>query len=247
MRSLIILFLFLSATQSFAQQKDSVMVRKSSVLLIPYKPGMHLSDSDQDIAEESQMDLGEMRLSFRNGLVKALDKKFVEVHDTKIIQTSFVRDQDNDLDHLYHALVFGQDSTFPAKEPKKFAVKDTSLSYGKVFRKTKKSPSYIGVDVRDQQLLPEFSEKYNAEYFLFLNELDIKTNFDDCIDLAMKIYRRDFTVHYTIMDKNGSIIYGDAVAIHYPSNNNNVKEIVDYNFPKIADYILDSFNRAIAQ
>ncbi|MBL0105296.1 MAG: hypothetical protein IPP51_16890, partial [Bacteroidetes bacterium] len=58
-------------------------------------------------------------------------------------------------------------------------------------------------------------------------------------------YRRDFTIHYTIMDRVGNRIYGDAVTIHYPSNNNNVKEIIDYNFPKVADYILESYNRAL--
>jgi hypothetical protein len=47
------------------------------------------------------------------------------------------------------------------------------------------------------------------------------------------------------MDRTGKIIYGDAVTIHYPSNNNNVHEIIDYNFPKVADYVLESFGRAI--
>lgn len=232
-------FVFFSA---YGQNKDSI---QTSVLVIPYMSGMHMSDSDQDISDESQMDLGEMRSSFRYGLVKALNKKFAEVYDTKVIQTNFVRDEDNDMDNLYHALVFEQDTTSPAKDPKKFANKDTSLNYGKVFKKTKPSETYIGIDVRDQKLLPELSEKYGANYFIFLNEFDIKTHFEDCINLALKIYRRDFTVHYTIMDRTGNIIYGDAVTIHYPSNNNNVHEIIDYNFPKVADYVLESFERAI--
>lgn len=237
--SLLLCFVFLSL---HAQNKDSV---QTSVLVIPYLPGMHLSDSDQDIADESQMDLGEMRSTLRFGLVKALNKRFSEVHDTKVIQTNFVRDEDNDLDNLYHALVFEQDSTSPVKDPKKFANKDTSLNYGKVFKKTKPTETYIAIDVRDQKLLPELSEKYSANYFIFLNEIDIKTHYEDCINLALKIYRRDFTIHYTIMDRVGNRIYGDAVTIHYPSNNNNVKEIIDYNFPKVADYILESYNRAL--
>ncbi|MBL0104828.1 MAG: hypothetical protein IPP51_14345 [Bacteroidetes bacterium] len=237
--SFLLSFVFLT---SQAQNKDSV---QASVLVIPYMSGMHMSDSDQDISDESQMDLGEMRSSFRYGLVKAINKKFAEVYDTKVIQTNFVRDEDNDMDNLYHALVFEQDSTSPSIDPKKFANKDTSLNYGKVFKKTKPAETYIGVDVRDQKLLPELSEKYGANYFIFLNEFDIKTHFEDCINLAMKIYRRDFTVHYTIMDRTGKIIYGDAVTIHYPSNNNNVHEIIDYNFPKVADYVLESFSRAI--
>jgi hypothetical protein len=237
--SLLLCFAFLGL---HAQNKDSV---QASVLVIPYMPGMHLSDSDQDISDESQMDLGEMRSSFRYGLVKAINKKFAEVYDTKVIQTNFVRDEDNDMDHIYHALVFEQDSTSPSIDPKKFANKDTALNYGKVFKKTKPAETYIGIDVRDQKLLPELAEKYSANYFIFLNELDIKTHFEDCINLAMKIYRRDFTIHYTIMDRTGKIIYGDAVSIHYPSNNNNVHEIIDYNFPKVADYVLESFERAV--
>lgn len=243
MRCFIITLFSLISFSAFSQvKKDSV---NASVLIIPYRPGMHMSDADQDIAEESQMDLGEVRSTIRTGLVKALNQRFNEVHDTKVIQTNFVNDDNNDLDRLYHALVFSQDSTFPAKEPKKYAVKDSALTYGTVFKNAKQPKQYMSAYIRDEKILPELSEKYGTDYFLILNEIDIKTHFEDCINLALKIYRREFTIHFQILDRKGNLLYGDAVTINYPSNNNNVKDIVYYNFPKVADYVLGAFERVV--
>jgi hypothetical protein len=76
-----------------------------------------------------------------------------------------------------------------------------------------------------------------------LNEFDIKTHFEDCIDLAMKIYRRDLKIHYTIYNSKGEKLYGDVAVVHFPSNENRVDKIVDENFGKIADYVFESLKK----
>ena len=224
--------------------QDSAALPAPSVIVIPYMPAMHLSDSDPDIAEESQMDLGEMRKSLRNDLIASLNKNFAEVYDVKSTHSDYVKSSDRDLDVIYHSLLFGSDSTYPSKYPRKFAVKDTSVSRLKDASKLKPEKQYINVSIADATLLPDLSEKYKADYFIFINELDIKTRFDDCLNLALKIYRRDLKVHYTIFDRNGKQVYGDVAVSHFESNANDVKEIAAKNFPKISDDILQSFKRA---
>lgn len=98
----------------------------------------------------------------------------------------------------------------------------------------------MNVVVRDPALLPDLAKKYNNDYFIFLNEVDIKTHFEDCINLALKIYQREIKVHYTIFDKKGNQVYGDVAVVQFPSNENRVDEIVKQNFPKISDYVLGS-------
>ena len=237
--SFFIFLLCIKFTATLFGETDSLS--RSAVMVIPYMPAMHLSDSDQDISEGSQMDLSEVRASLRKGIVSALNKKFSEVYDVPGMKINFVNEDNSDMDILYHSLLFESDSTFPLKNPSRFAVKDTSILKIKSAGKEKK---YINVGIADETLIPDFAKKYKADYFIFLNEIDIKTHFDDCLNLAMKIYRRELMVHYTIFDKLGKQIYGDVAISNFESNTNDVKEIADKNFPSIAKYILDSFNRA---
>ena len=42
------------------------------------------------------------------------------------------------------------------------------------------------------------SEKYGTDIFVFMSQLEIKTNYDDCLNLALKIYQREIKVHFAI-------------------------------------------------
>ncbi|HRH67019.1 MAG TPA: hypothetical protein PLU53_12025 [Bacteroidia bacterium] len=221
---------------------DSSLSTQASILVIPYKPAMHLSDADFDIAEESEMDQGEIRSRFRAGLVRSLNKQFTEIYDIRLPEQDFVEQDMRDMDLIYHSLAFEQDIIYPVQFPQK----DSSLIKKKLFPKSDGKnykpidKNYMNVVVRDPALLPEMAKKYNNDYFIFLNEIDIKTHFDDCINLALKIYQREIKVHYTVFDKNGKQVYGDAAVVQFPSNENRVEEIAKQNFPAISDYVLES-------
>lgn len=237
-------FLFLCAVTfcSFESSADSTSVtHPPSVLVIPYKPAMHLSDADPDLSEGSQMEMHIMRETLRKGVIKALNKNFTEVYDMRSVSNDFVKSDNRDLDVLYHTLYFESDSVYTLKYPKLFAIKDTVPK--KKSALIEKDTKYINVGIYDQMLIPDLSEKYSADYFIFLNEIDIKTHFEDCLNLALKIYRRDLKIHYTIFDKKGKQLYGDVAVSHFASNSNDVNEIISQNFPAISDYILASLNK----
>jgi hypothetical protein len=218
---------------------DSLQEDKISVLVIPYNPSMHLSDSDPHIAEGSELPMNKMRAELRENLIKSLNKNFEEVYDVRSESRDFVQHDNRDMDVVYHTLRFETDSVYTLKYPAKFAVKDTVKKSGHV----KKESQYMNIGIYDEMLIPDLSEKYNADYFIFLNELEIKTHFDDCLNLALKIYRRDLMVHYSIFDKKGKQVYGDVAVSHFDSNSNDVKEISSKNFPQISKYILASLDK----
>jgi len=226
---------------------DSLSVNdRSSVLVIPYMPAMHLSDADNDISEGSQMEMTDMRSALRKGIVKALNKKFAEVYDVKGFNNDFVNSENGDMDVLYHTLLFEGDTVYPLKNPSRFAVKDTTPVKKGVKKPTPES-MYINVGIYDSSLVPDLSKKYESDYIIFLNEIDIKTHFDDCINLALKIYRRDIKVHYSIFDKTGKQLYGDVAVSHFGTNTNDVNEIMKENFPSISNYVLNSFHKVEKQ
>lgn len=234
-------FLFFSINHTFSQDTAATHTY-ASVLVIPYMPAMHLSDADVDIADGSQMEIPEMRSALRMGLVKQLNKNFAEIYNMNEMQNDFVKGDNNNLDALYHSVVFQRDSVYTLKFPKKFAVKDTAQKK-KTFVKVKPEVQYINAEITDELLIPDLSKRFDADYFIFLNELDIKTHSEDCINLAMKIYRRDLKVHYTIFDKQGKQLYGDVAVANFDSNSNDVNNIMKKNFPAISEYILGSLNK----
>jgi hypothetical protein len=244
MKSVLIFIGFLSLSLfSFASNPDSSTANvTSSVLVIPYMPSMHLSDADNDIAEGSQMEMPQMRSTLRQGIVKALNKKFTNVYNVRGFNNDFVNDDNRDMDVLYHTLLFQGDTTYPLKYPARFAIKDT-VPQKKGSVKPKPETRYMNVGIYDEMLIPDLSKKYNSDYIIFLNEIDIKTHFEDCMNLALKIYRRDLKIHYSIFDKTGKQLYGDVAVSHFGSGTNDVNEIINENFPSISDYILNSFNK----
>lgn len=239
------LFLINSFLLTSAALSDSSMANeRSSVLVIPYMPAMHLSDADYDISDGSQMEMPKMRSTLRLELLKTLNKQFAEVYNVRGFNNDFVNDDNRDMDVLYHTLLFEGDSVYPLKNPSRFAIKDTT-PVKKRNAKVKRESQYMNVAIYDEMLIPDLSKKYNANYIIFLNEIDIKTHFDDCLNLALKIYRRDLKVHYSIFDKTGKQLYGDVAVSHFGSNTNEVKEIINENFQTISDYILKSFNTVL--
>jgi hypothetical protein len=244
-------FLIALSFATFAQDNDTKSPTSNfqqpvtkSVLVVPYMPNMHLSDADVDISQGSEMNMMEVRETMRKGLVKELNKNFEETHDVKVaeVSTDFVRRDNKDMEALYHSLMFASDSVYTLKNPKKFAVKDT-LPPKKQNKKIKPETSYMNVTVQDEELIPDYAKKYRSDYIIFLNEIDIKTHFEDCMDLALQIYRRDLLVHYSIFDKTGKQVYGDVAVSHFASNSNDVNEIMGQNYPEIASQILRSLEK----
>lgn len=243
MKNAILVCLLLFTIRAESSLPDSTSDSENiSVLVVPYNKMMHLSDSDVDIAAGSEMNMPEMRATFRKELVKSLNQKFASVKDFNESSHDFVKDDEGGADYLYHSLLYESDSIYPLKDPSRFAVKDTITT--KDIKKLKKESKYINVQINDQYLVADLSKKYEADYIIFLNEFDIKTHTDDCLNLALQIYRRDLKVHYSIFDKNGKQLYGDVAVAYFDSNSNDVNDISKKNFPLISEYILESFKKA---
>ncbi len=222
--------------------------RNLSFVVVPYKPMMHLSDADNDLSNYSGITQQEMRSQLRFGLLKNLNTKLVVDYEATIPQQDFVQNDERDLELIYNSLAFGEDTVYPLKANAK---RDSLQWKKKVFTSKENSvknveKTYINVDFYDQLLLPDLARKYNADYFIFLNELDIKTNYSDCLDLALKIYQRELKVHYSVFNRNGKQVYGDVAVVKFPSNSNNIDEIIAVNFPGISDHIIASVKRVSA-
>ena len=94
--------------------------------------------------------------------------------------------------------------------------------------------------MKNNEVLNYLNKKYKAEYFLFINQLDIK-NDKDSYNITTNTYLRRVEVHYTILDRNGKQIDAGIASSSFSSKENNPKKIVALSFSPAATYIATKF------
>ncbi len=245
-------------------EDDSV---KSRVIIIPYNPLFYLSDVDRDLAEANKKDVATIRQDFRQGLDASLYLTLkAEEHDAKSLLRSSGALIAKELPNIYANLdyKYAQPMSDTDKEKVKKPKKSKSVAvsgpgpgeiggpdYGSVskdidnedvltFSQDKEKLGYMNVSIKDTSLLPFLAQKFNADYFLFINQFELHINHNDCIDLANKIYNREIKVHYSVFNAEGKQIKGDKIIARFPSNEYDVNEIIRKNFPQISRQLADT-------
>lgn len=246
-------------------ENDSV---KSRVIIIPYNPLFYLSDVDRDLAAANKKDVATIRQDFRQGLDASLYLTLkAEEHDAKSLLRNSGAAIAKELPYIYANLDYryaqpltGLETQKPKKEKKsKTAVVVAGPGPGEIggssqmktagdldnsdvliFTQDKEKLGYMNVSVKDSTLLPHLAQKFNADYFLFINQFELAIDHNDCIDLANKIYNREIKVHYSVFNAEGKQIKGDKVIAKIPSNEYDVEEIIRKNFPQISRQLADA-------
>lgn len=235
---LVAIVLFISGV-ALAQNSETAQT-PPRVLIIPYNPAMHLSESDIDIANGSDLDLGALRKKFRDELLRGLRTALVSDREVSILEDDHVGQQEDVQQVVYHATYYKQDTIWSITKPGKDSLLKKLVSFTAKKKQRPIEKTYMNVGFHDQRLIGELDEKYGADFYVFLNEFEIKRNVKDCMDLAMQIHDREIRVHYSVFDKNGKQVHGDAAVVHFWSDTNDVDEIIRANFPKLVDYIKSS-------
>jgi hypothetical protein len=225
---------FLWAATAVAAPPDTVYYSK--ILIVPYSPMMHLSDADDAIAAYSQMTPAQVRNQFRTGLMTDLNATLLTRYQTYMLQGSAEGDEVHDLETIYGMVNYGLDTVYPVKYPVR---NDTTPVLRKWF--AKKQPvvatQYLNARLSHPELLGAYARKYGTDLFIFINQLEVVTHYKDCYDFALKTYRREFKVHYSVFDSSGRQVYGDVAAFNTSSGVNDVADLVREAFPSISGYV----------
>jgi len=235
-----LLCVLLSAREMHAQ--DDIR----SVMIIPFDPNMYFSDADDQLAKHNKKSVKEVRTLFRYGLNINLNARVMTQYGTVSLLSDSTQGAANDLAMIYKSISYFQDDvpappadeTSTATNGKKsiFKVSKESDAQGNTKSLDNKIPKkYMNVKVVNKDLLNYLSEKYKVDVFLFCNQFNLQTNYEHCLDRTTNTYQRDLWVHYTLFDKTGKQIAGGITQSHFPSNSNDMMDIMKTNFPKLSD------------
>ncbi|MFN8155332.1 MAG: hypothetical protein U0Y08_13655 [Bacteroidia bacterium] len=236
-RPLLVLLLLLIAR--IAQSQETV---NTSILLIPYQPEFYLSDAERDIMAQSTRTPEEYRAYFR----KVLDLKLMAELETIGPVYSMLQDTSaagrKDLQRYFGSTGFSYADPVGPRVPDKKEIRKEDKKY-ELFNNQHAAPQTITTrgDTKYMQAIPgdtaffsALAAKHHSGLIISINQFEIKTNYNSCIDIANKVYRRELILHYSIFLPNGKQIRGNYLMEFFPSNSNREQDIAEKCFPLLA-------------
>jgi len=246
----------------------------SRVLIIPFEPKMYISSADKDIANRTNLTHQDIRENMRYGIsdhMKHAVGKGLKSISLMHIDTG---DVGGDLGYIYNSIGYkykslpvediaknkqNEENAKPINKLKgsfnKLIKHDeqearseeggTRIKDGQIQSTVSHGEKFMNTSIHNPNLLKVLGQKYNADIFLFINELDIEAAADGSrTGLSSLSYKRKVKVHYTIFDKDGNELHGGAAIVYMPSTTNDMNKIVNNYFPILAQNMSDNLPAA---
>lgn len=231
---------------------DSSTVYIPKILLVPYDPLYYLSDADHDIAEQSKRAMNEVRSTFHEKsdyyVYAAISKHFTCIdllHDTS-------PDVQEDLITIFSTLGYQYEEPMHVNPDvrklkpevqKKESYADPHTAYR--YKNPEGDLKYMNAVLGKPELLKSLGSKYAVDYVVFLNQFEIKTNFNSCVDIANKVYQRTLMLHFSVYTAGGKQVAGNFAYSFFPSDSNEANEIMKNCFSSLGESITKSLTDAV--
>lgn len=205
------------------------------IMIIPFEPKLYMSEIDKKINEHTKWNFEQIRENFRHQLDTQLKLKLEFIAPV----VSFYIDSSKtwkDLMYTYKSTSLTFDLADKPNQAKTEVKKQSAIKNGQLEVEVNNDKKFMTAKVDDKELLTYFNTKYKSEYFVFVNELDIKS-VPDSYNISTDSYLREVSVHYTIIDKSGKTISSGLLSSPFSSKENNPKKIVTTCFAPIASTI----------
>jgi hypothetical protein len=239
--SLCILLSFLSAAAQDGT-RNTVTTPSTAIgkiMIIPFEPKLYLSEIDKKINAQTNWNFNQIRENFRHQLDKQLQLK-LKNYASVISFYSDSAKMSKDLEYVYGSTRLVFDPLDKPSSINSLPTTTTGIKDGQLAVEVNSEKKFTNLLLTDKQALLYLNKKYQAEYFVFVNQLDIK-NDRDSYDITTDTYQRKVAIHYTILDKNGKLITAGIASSIFSSKENNPKKIVATSFSPAATYIAAKF------
>ncbi|HSY77556.1 MAG TPA: hypothetical protein VK890_11900 [Bacteroidia bacterium] len=223
-------------------KKDTVMTHK--ILLIPFEPKMLMSEIGKEVNAKTHLTYAgitqEMRKELDLAMFGALRRSCVTVSLLDGKQKS-----DSTLAYIYGSTSYSYDivpgTTPDAGSKDKTTAKGQYIKNGQLEVPVDYSQRFMNVSILNPKLLTDLSTQYHTDTYVFINELDIKNVDNNSTNLSDETYRREVTVHYSVVDNTGHYISKGVATTYFPYSENDPKEIGEKYFSLVGRLILKNY------
>ena len=205
------------------------------IMIVPFEPKLYLSEIDMKVNEQTKWKFDQIRENFRHQLDTQLKLKLQSVGTV----LSFYSDSATtwkDLMYTYKSTGLSPDLVGKPTDASSINKKESGIKDGEVHVEMSNDKKFMNTKITDKELLSYLNTKYQSEYFVFVNELDI-LSVPDSYDMSTDSYKREVAVHYSIIDKTGKTLNAGLLSSRFSSKESNPKKIVALCFSPIATSI----------
>ncbi len=235
---------FATSAISFAQEgtrnaEPTGKISSGKICLVPFEPKLYMSEIDQKINQQTKWDWETIRENFRHELDAQLKLKLQSTFSV----LSFYADSAKmakDLDYAYNSTSLSYDPVNKPTDAKAANTSKSGISNGQIVVEQSSDKKFMNTKLTNVEVLSYLNKKYASEYFVFINQLDIKNDMNS-YDMSTDTYQREIVVHYSILDITGKTINAGVATSRFSSKENNPKKIVAQCFSPIATYIAAKF------
>lgn len=244
--------------------RDSIqMLERPNILVVPFHPDRYMTEVDHEIAKGTSYTYQHTRGFFRKGLDNAIIiaarefNDYVNLHaDDPVLN--------KDLDFVYKVTrskvepytppVIMEDKGFKRKlaeywirlqgELVEEAEPGTRIEEGQLVTVYDDRELLTRTLVLNPLLVDSLTPKYKADYFLFINEVDMFIATGDQLAIQSGKYGRVIKVHMTVLDDKGEELFSLIKKEYFSSYENDLETIIRQHFLPLGYevvYALDSY------
>ena len=261
----ILLILISCVSMSYGQEYldfNSRYNRQKRVLLVPFDERIYFNDATAEIAKRDGLTHDEIMEYFRYQLNLQLVNSLIDSCEVVDLFKDNTREDEADISGLYTTMSyelrlaeFELDTENMGALARKRAEKleearrkqreeemknaRPGIQNGElVGRKQQTDDMYLHIIIGQPEVLKEIASRRKVDYFLFINQFDIKTDYRDPYISGQRNLQRLMRVHFSIYNTNGEFVSGNYASTKVPYYEDSKERIVNQYFPEIMRQIL---------
>lgn len=236
--------------------------RQKRLIVVPFDERIYFNDATADIAKRDGLTHDEIMEYFRYQLNLQLVNSLIDSCEIVDLMTNNTREDEADIAGLYTTMSyelrlaeFELDTENMGALARKRAEKleearrkmreeemknaRPGIQNGElVGRKQQTDDMYLHIVIGQPEVLKEIASRRKVDYFLFINQFDIKTDYRDPYISGQRNVQRLMRVHFSIYNANGEFVSGNYASTKVPMYEDDKERIVNLYFPEIMRQII---------
>jgi hypothetical protein len=233
------------------------------ILLIPFDPNIYFNDATEIIAKKDNLTHDQIMNYFREEFNRQLYYSMMDsciITDLMVRSTASTRETEDDLSTVYSSISYRLEFAMQTppenderkkKKSKRKEEKEeerrkeelyqsrTRIEMGElVGNKQTVEDKYLHIVFHNPEVLEEIAKRRNIDYFLFINQFEIKGNYENPYMSGDPNASRTLKVHFSLFNSYGELVHGGFGENKIPFYLDDKKEIVNRYFPEVIRQIM---------
>lgn len=261
----ILLIVISSVSMAYGQEFldfNSRYNRQKRVLVVPFDERIYFNDATADIARRDGLTHDEIMEYFRYQLNLQLVNSLIDSCEVVDLFKNNTREDEADITGLYTTMSYElrlaefdletenmgiiarkraeklEEARRKQREEEMKNARPGMQNGELVGRRQNTDDLYLHIVIGQPEVLKEIASRRNVDYFLFINQFDIKTDYRDPYLSGQRNVQRLMRVHFSIYNTDGEFISGNYASTKVPIYEDDKERIVNQYFPEIMRQIL---------